>query len=603
MFQTAYGAIPQTINYQGFLIDKNTNLPVDTAQDVIFAFYTAETGGSPAYTESRCNVPVSKGRYEIEIGMSGGIPASIFQNNTSVWMEIQIDPDNSCSGSYEALSPRIKMQSAGYAFEALHASTASAASPSFAADTITTLPATSNGGITISSNVLINGYATMAGFASVPPAQRGRIYFDSNANGALKISLDGSNFVSLATGTAIGMSQVIANTMEFSGDGNANPLKLLASSVTLQGNIFNTGENLVKLSAGLLPAVDASNLFNLRAAQIASGTFGDSRVSISTAAVAGSWAASRIAAGTLPADVLASSIAAGAINSPSQIANGVIYGQAIADSTITLNKFHPSGCANGQIAKIVGGVWACGNDDGGSSYVADEASLQLSGNIFSAKPSSVTLMGNMFNAGDYLVKLEAGKLPALPIYVDSPLSVNVTNIFRMHPECFDKETRRQIENHHDPFGFSRLTYVLTAEDSKKLNKTDDPCIIISASGMCEGGRVLHHLRNSLGDPRNMVLIVGFQAQGTLGKRLVDESPSVRIFGEEQDVRAEIKVLNGFSAHADRNDLIDFVDNMKGGAGKVFLVHGEEAQSQSLAQALRETGREVLVPDPEQKLEL
>ena len=198
---------------------------------------------------------------------------------------------------------------------------------------------------------------------------------------------------------------------------------------------------------------------------------------------------------------------------------------------------------------------------------------------------------------------EAGKLPALPIYVDSPLSVNVTNIFRMHPECFDKETRRQIENHHDPFGFSRLTYVLTAEDSKKLNKTDDPCIIISASGMCEGGRVLHHLRNSLGDPRNMVLIVGFQAQGTLGKRLVDESPSVRIFGEEQDVRAEIKLLNGFSAHADRNDLIDFVDNMKGGAGKVFLVHGEEAQSQSLAQALRETGREVLVPDPEQKLEL
>ena len=111
MFQTAYGAIPQTINYQGFLIDKNTNLPVDTAQDVIFAFYTAETGGSPAYTESRCNVPVSKGRYEIEIGMSGGIPASIFQNNPSVWMEIQIDPDNSCSGSYEALSPRIKMQS------------------------------------------------------------------------------------------------------------------------------------------------------------------------------------------------------------------------------------------------------------------------------------------------------------------------------------------------------------------------------------------------------------------------------------------------------------------------------------------------------------
>ncbi len=198
---------------------------------------------------------------------------------------------------------------------------------------------------------------------------------------------------------------------------------------------------------------------------------------------------------------------------------------------------------------------------------------------------------------------EAGTLPAIPIYVDSPLSVNVTNVFKMHPECFDKETREQITNHHDPFGFGRLTYVLTAEDSKKLNNTDAPCIIISASGMCEGGRVLHHLRNSLGDPRNMILIVGFQAQGTLGKRLVDKSPSVKILGEEQDVRAEIKVLNGFSAHADRSDLLNFVGNMKEGAGKIILVHGEETQSQSLGEAFKGKGREVLVPDPGQKLEL
>lgn len=198
---------------------------------------------------------------------------------------------------------------------------------------------------------------------------------------------------------------------------------------------------------------------------------------------------------------------------------------------------------------------------------------------------------------------EAGKLPTVPIYVDSPLSINVTNIFKMHPECFDKETRVHIDNHHDPFGFGRLTYVLTAEDSKKLNTTNGPSIIISASGMCEGGRVLHHLRNSLGDSRNMVLIVGFQAQGTLGKRLVDKSPSVKIFGEEQDVRAEIKTLNGFSAHADRNDLINFVDNMKNGVGKVILVHGEEAQSQSLGEALAEKGKDVLVPDREQRLSL
>jgi len=198
---------------------------------------------------------------------------------------------------------------------------------------------------------------------------------------------------------------------------------------------------------------------------------------------------------------------------------------------------------------------------------------------------------------------EAGRLPAVPIYVDSPLSVNVTNIFKMHPECFDKETRLQIENHHDPFGFGRLTYVQTVEESKRLNETKGPCIIISASGMCEGGRVLHHLRNSLGDSRNMVLIVGFQAQGTLGKRLVEKEPTVRIFGEEQEVRAEVKVLNGYSAHADRNDLLGFAENMKEGVGKIILVHGEEVQSQSLADAFRQKGKDVLVPDPEQAMVL
>jgi metallo-beta-lactamase family protein len=198
---------------------------------------------------------------------------------------------------------------------------------------------------------------------------------------------------------------------------------------------------------------------------------------------------------------------------------------------------------------------------------------------------------------------DGGTLPAMPIYVDSPLSVNVTNIFKMHPECFDKETRVQVENHHDPFGFGRLTYIQTVEESKKLNESAGPCIIISASGMCEGGRILHHLRNSLADSRNMVLIVGFQAQGTLGKRLVDKEPVVKIFGEEQDVRAEIKVLNGFSAHADRNDLINFVDAMKDGSGRILLIHGEETQSQSLAEALKARGKDVTVPDPGQGMDL
>ncbi len=198
---------------------------------------------------------------------------------------------------------------------------------------------------------------------------------------------------------------------------------------------------------------------------------------------------------------------------------------------------------------------------------------------------------------------QAGRLPPIPIYVDSPLSMNVTEVFRMHPECFDRETREMLDDSGDPFGFGRLTYIRRTEESRRLNNASGPCVIISASGMCEGGRVLHHLRNSIEDSRNMVLIVGFQAQGTLGRRLVEKSPEVRIFGETHRVGAEIRVLNGFSAHADREGLMGFVESVKEGAGKVILVHGEETQSQSLARALRDQRREVVVPDPGQSVEL
>jgi len=196
-----------------------------------------------------------------------------------------------------------------------------------------------------------------------------------------------------------------------------------------------------------------------------------------------------------------------------------------------------------------------------------------------------------------------GSLPPVPIFVDSPLSANVTEVFRAHPECFDRETHRLFDGADDVFGFRRLTYVGGPAESKKLNEIDKPCIIISASGMCEGGRVLHHLAHSVSDPRNMVLIVGFQAQGTLGRRLVEKAEKVRILGDEYPVRAQVKILNGFSAHADRDGLLGFARGIRKGPERIFLVHGEEQQCLALADSLRKEGRSVDVPEAGQSVDI
>jgi metallo-beta-lactamase family protein len=182
-----------------------------------------------------------------------------------------------------------------------------------------------------------------------------------------------------------------------------------------------------------------------------------------------------------------------------------------------------------------------------------------------------------------------GRIPSILAYVDSPLSLNATEIFKRHPECYDEETKHLIDEHEDPFGFARLQYIRSVEESKALNEQEGPMIIISASGMCEGGRVLHHLANTIGDPRNTILIVGFQAEGTLGKKLVDQETRVKIYGEEYQRRARVAVLNGFSAHADRNDLMGFVSGMKRKPGRIFVVHGNEEQSQALEEGLRSLG--------------
>ena len=191
---------------------------------------------------------------------------------------------------------------------------------------------------------------------------------------------------------------------------------------------------------------------------------------------------------------------------------------------------------------------------------------------------------------------DRGAIPKIPIYVDSPLSVRITEVFKLHPECFDEETRVFLHQNGDPFGFENLRYISDAEDSKALNGQEGPMMIISASGMCEAGRILHHLRNAVEDERNMVLIIGFQAEHTLGRRIAERKPMVKIFGVERALEAEVVVMDAFSAHADRDDLLDFVTRCRGNLKKTFVIHGEESQSLALAKRLTELGiPEVRVP--------
>ena len=184
----------------------------------------------------------------------------------------------------------------------------------------------------------------------------------------------------------------------------------------------------------------------------------------------------------------------------------------------------------------------------------------------------------------------SGRLGHIPVFVDSPLSVNVTEVFRRHPECFDAETLSILnaDDHNDPFGFDRLTYIHTLEESKALNDRSGPFIVISASGMCEAGRVLHHLANTVDDPRNMVLIVGYQAENTLGKRLVMREPVVNIFGEPHTVKAEVVVLNSFSAHADHNELLEYLRRFpRRPLRRIFVVHGDPDQCEKFGATLTE----------------
>jgi len=180
------------------------------------------------------------------------------------------------------------------------------------------------------------------------------------------------------------------------------------------------------------------------------------------------------------------------------------------------------------------------------------------------------------------------RLPKFPIYVDSPLSVNATQVFRLHPQCMDGDVRDEILQHHDPFGFESLTYISSVNESKALNTNNEPMLIISSSGMCEAGRVLHHLANSIENPRNTILITGYSAEHTLGRKIVEREPTVSILGDEYKVKAEVQVMNSLSAHADRKELLGYHSQFNASRLQtVFLVHGDFDQQQKFESALRD----------------
>src|SRR5579872_2249487 len=184
--------------------------------------------------------------------------------------------------------------------------------------------------------------------------------------------------------------------------------------------------------------------------------------------------------------------------------------------------------------------------------------------------------------------IHAHRIPSIPIFVDSPLAVNATEVFRKHSECYDEETRKFLDEGDDPFGFSRLRYIRDVEESKALNNLHGPFLVLSASGMCEGGRILHHLRNNIEDPRNTVLITGYQAEYTLGRKIVEKQSEVPIFGEPMRLRAEVCSLNELSGHADQKELIEWMRPIAKGLKKVFLVHGEPEQGAALSQLIQKT---------------
>jgi len=200
---------------------------------------------------------------------------------------------------------------------------------------------------------------------------------------------------------------------------------------------------------------------------------------------------------------------------------------------------------------------------------------------------------------------ESGRVSVLPMFVDSPLSVDVTAIFRRHPECFNETIFKFMREVENPFGMANLTYIRDVEESKKLNDLHQPVIIISASGMCEAGRIRHHLKNNITDERNTVLMVGYCAEHTLGARIIARDRSVNIFGEPYPLRAHVEVIEAFSGNADKSDLEAWIGRLEVDLRSILLVYGEEEHALALAERLRVRfpSSDVSVPDYKDSVEL
>ena len=206
---------------------------------------------------------------------------------------------------------------------------------------------------------------------------------------------------------------------------------------------------------------------------------------------------------------------------------------------------------------------------------------------------------------DLHVLARAGQIPEIPIYIDSPLAIDATSVFRMHPEVYDQSETLVVEQPH-LFDFPLVTYTRDVADSKALNQQHGPMVIIAASGMAESGRILHHLANGAHDPRNTVLVVGFMAEHTLGRRIVEKQPVLRIFGDEVPLRARVEILNGYSAHGDRRELAGWLDAVRSTSPAlqdVWLVHGEPDAQDAFADQLARSDYRVHCPTPGTMAEL
>jgi metallo-beta-lactamase family protein len=199
--------------------------------------------------------------------------------------------------------------------------------------------------------------------------------------------------------------------------------------------------------------------------------------------------------------------------------------------------------------------------------------------------------------------LREGAIPSIPVYVDSPLAIDTTTVFQMHPETYD-QSEDMVKRVKELFDFPLLKFTRDVEESKAINNAKGPMIVIAASGMVEAGRILHHLANGASDPRNTILIVGFQAEHTLGRRIVEREPMLRIFGDEVPLKAEVEVINGYSAHADRTELNAWIDKVKAASprlGPVWLVHGEADVQDEYKASLTARGYSVTCPEPHSRV--